>query len=672
MPHPRKKLRRAVNSCGECRRRKIRCDLNTISSEVCSNCASRNIACESWQDHDGSTESNDPSLLARLQRVESLLDGLTHTDDSELIERTPLPAGSVSTPIEGDDNPPVISLFDNAIFRRHEKASPSHGLEDSATLKSTHSPTDATSEKLRLTLVNLLPCQEDAELVAASTNGWGLRQVLCTPVDGLFRDATDSAAFDIAAVSRDKAVVVARTLLYLAVCLQQLPPGYDWSNFHFKCSVDTVLHKYLTTVADLVTCKDDLACTLEGVECLLLQSLFYINDGNLRRAWLAGRRALNIAQFLGIHKRFLRIVRQADSQKRNKASIMMWLKIVMVDRYLALVLGFPCGVGEDCFGEEEDLLKPVEDLHDVFERRLCIVSGMIAKRNSKELPPSYTATLDIDEHLDKLAKDMPQTWFSVPTFSTARGSSANIKEYEMMMNQIWFFQLTQMLHLPFMLRAFTESRYEYSKITCINASRELLLRYLALRGTNNTQLHARVVDFATVIAGVVLILNHVGSTRSANKDISNQTEDDINLVQRVLESMRIVGRGERDIMARQGAELMEALLAIDADAPGTHPRRNIRLTVPFIGTVAISSAPAADVTEPQATGSQLQLPVHVQPEHDVALGYSTSIFAPHNLSFEQANIPDPSWFPPVEAWDLDNLNSDPTSSNPYSFWNFSG
>ncbi|KAK5031782.1 hypothetical protein LTS07_004402 [Exophiala sideris] len=660
MQRPRKKLRRAVNSCGECRRRKIRCDLNITSSEICTNCASRNATCESWQDHDETTESNDPSLLARLERVEKLPDGLTHTDDPSLTERTPLHSGSVTTPIAGDDNPPVISLFDNAIFRRHERVTPSHGTEESS--NSTHSPTDATSEKLRLTLVSLLPCQEDADLVAASTNGWALRQVLYT----------DSAAFDIAAVSREKAVVVARTLLYLAVCLQQLPPAYDWSKFRFKCSACTVLHKYLSTVADLVTCKDDLACTMEGVECLLLQSIFYINDGNLRRAWLAGRRALNIAQFLGIQKRFLRVVRQIDSEKKNKASIILWLKIVMVDRYLALVLGFPSGVGEDCFGEEEDLLKPVEDLHDVFERRLSIVSGMISQRNSKDLPPSYTTTLDIDEQLDKLAKDMPQTWFSIPSFSTGKGISADIKDFEMMMNQIWFFQLTQMLHLPFMLRAFTESRYEYSKITCINASREMLQRYLALRGTDYKQLHARVVDFATVIAAVVLILNRVGSARNANKDISNRTEDDTSLVKRVLESMRIVGRGERDILARQGAELMEALLAIDVDGTGVRPRRDIRLTVPFIGTVTISGALAADVTEVQSTRSQLQPSLYAQPEQQMGLGWSASNPAPHNLSFEQANIVDPSWFPPVEAWDLDNFNYDSTAQNPYSFWNISG
>lgn len=134
MERPRKKLRRTVNSCLECRygtpdmyqsrsltssrRRKIRCDLNTNSSNSCSACASRNIACESWQSHDEGTDTDESDLNARLQRVERLLDALTQADESSLNQRTPLPTGSVSTPIEGDDNPPVISLFDNAIVSR--------------------------------------------------------------------------------------------------------------------------------------------------------------------------------------------------------------------------------------------------------------------------------------------------------------------------------------------------------------------------------------------------------------------------------------------------------------------------------------------------------------------------------------------------------------------------
>jgi hypothetical protein len=74
------------------------------------------------------------------------------------------------------------------------------------------------------------------------------------------------------------------------------------------------------------------------------------------------------------------------------------------------------------------------------------------------------------------------------------------------MTQMWYYQLETLLHLPFVLRAATLHRYEYSKFRCLKASRELLLRFLTLRYANNTQLLCRVVDFASFIASLTIIL----------------------------------------------------------------------------------------------------------------------------------------------------------------------
>jgi hypothetical protein len=63
------------------------------------------------------------------------------------------------------------------------------------------------------------------------------------------------------------------------------------------------------------------------------------------------------------------------------------------------------------------------------------------------------------------------------------------------MTQIWYFQLEGLLHLPFMLRASTERRYEYSKFTCLKASREVIYRYNLLRGAKHNLFCCNVVDF---------------------------------------------------------------------------------------------------------------------------------------------------------------------------------
>lgn len=405
--------------------------------------------------------------------------------------------GLGSTPIDPNDKPPLISLFDNAIFGNQDRSPSTHGAEATMSVPTADSSGYVRNSKLRLTLLSLLPSQHDADLIATSTNAWGLRHVLDAASHRLFESEKDQAALDLASVSEGTPVDIARSLLYLAVCLQQLPPDFDCSKLQITGTIDDALRKYLTTVGDLVTCKDDLACSTEGLECLLLQALFYINNSNLRRAWLAGRRAVNIAQFLGFHRRYLSFVRgrnKAEEKEAEKQKALMWMKVIMVDRYLALLLGLPCSVGDDCFGEWRDVQEPIEDIGDVLGRRLCLLAGLITTRNQKELPHTYTSTLEIDEQLKQLAKESPESWFSVPPLSPGVRSTENADAIDLVANQMWYFQLIQMLHLPFMLRSFQESRYEYSRTSCLTASKEILLRYLAIRTTDNTQLHARVVD----------------------------------------------------------------------------------------------------------------------------------------------------------------------------------
>ena len=62
------------------------------------------------------------------------------------------------------------------------------------------------------------------------------------------------------------------------------------------------MEKCVTAVSNLVTSDDELIGTVEGLECLILNGGFQINVGNMRRAWLNFRRALNIAQLMGLHR----------------------------------------------------------------------------------------------------------------------------------------------------------------------------------------------------------------------------------------------------------------------------------------------------------------------------------------------------------------------------------
>jgi hypothetical protein len=130
--------------------------------------------------------------------------------------------------------------------------------------------------------------------------------------------------FHLAEISKKHPAIIARTILYLAVCLQQLNPGFDTKQLHLMPSVEARVERYLTTVSGLITSDDELVSTMEGLECLILQGVYHINAGNPRRAWLTFRRALNIGQLMGIHRRSTEI---PDGRE-------MWFQIVQTDRYL--------------------------------------------------------------------------------------------------------------------------------------------------------------------------------------------------------------------------------------------------------------------------------------------------------------------------------------------------
>jgi hypothetical protein len=87
-------------------------------------------------------------------------------------------------------------------------------------------------------------------------------------------------------VSKLHPTSIARSILYIAVCVQQLDPNFDTARLHLLPSVDARIDKYMTTVQSLITSDDDMVSTPEGLECLVLQGLFHINAGNPRRAWL--------------------------------------------------------------------------------------------------------------------------------------------------------------------------------------------------------------------------------------------------------------------------------------------------------------------------------------------------------------------------------------------------
>jgi hypothetical protein len=188
---------------------------------------------------------------------------------------------------------------------RSEVFTPS--VSDECSARSTGQP--SRLENAYQILRALLPSQQDVDIIIESTIGWLLVRILCKAGHDLYRREEPISTFNTTTISTQKPVVIALTLLYLAICIQQLPPVFDATRLQLykgSTTVEALADNYISKVADWVTSKDDLISTIEGLECLLLQEFFHISAENIRLAWLSSRRALAIAQLLDLRREFMK------------------------------------------------------------------------------------------------------------------------------------------------------------------------------------------------------------------------------------------------------------------------------------------------------------------------------------------------------------------------------
>ena len=96
-------------------------------------------------------------------------------------------------------------------------------------------------------------------------------------------------------------ILIARKLLLLATFLQSFPAHSIQQLSGLSTSHGDIMARTFQA-ARLVTSRDELVTSVEGVECVMIESMYQNNAGKLRRAWLAGRRAMMLAQMMGVYE----------------------------------------------------------------------------------------------------------------------------------------------------------------------------------------------------------------------------------------------------------------------------------------------------------------------------------------------------------------------------------
>lgn len=401
-------------------------------------------------------------------------------------------------------------------------------------------------------------------------------------------------------------LIIARQMLLLAISFRYIHPSVHNKLKGFSASPEITMQTLANTAIDLVTKNDRMINNLEGLECLLLASSFQADSGNLRAAWTMIRRAMLTAQLMCLHYQKRPSLTSVQSDHTWDPQL-LWYRIVYFDRFFSLILGMPQGSTDISMGTAP----PLEDdtPMDRLERRHCVLASRILQRNDNDSGSGSLTDIEvIDMELRKLSESMPSKWWLVPNLASIQKDDDLFWATIRLTNQLFHYILLSHLHLPFMLQPSSgsdEHRYEYSRTTCINASRDLLQRYMAFRTFSHNSYCCHSMDFFAITASMTLVLAHLDehcSKRHSDNALVHQRTADRAIMEEILDNMEQVGTiNKTKTVSERGAGVLRRLLAIEAgaarglsyrvekgDCRRLSDARALRLTIPYFGVITIT------------------------------------------------------------------------------------
>ncbi|KAJ4288278.1 hypothetical protein N0V88_007469 [Collariella sp. IMI 366227] len=340
---------------------------------------------------------------------------------------------------------------------------------------------------------------------------------------------------------------LAKALLYLALYMQQLPPDFDAQSLQTP-DVETTIQCYVSTVNSLVLVQEEMVCSSDGLECLHMLGMIYINEGAFRKAWLSFRRALDVAKIKGFRNSYASSSRQGPSYKLA-AQRRLWLDTIAGDCYLSLLLGLEPVLGSEPFGRNGDADDQHGNVDAKFEREFYPIVARLAKNRFLD-QHDYEPAREIDRLLDELWDSMPGAWQRTPTLRLGR-SFESAKDYSRLMCHLHFFLIRIFIHLPFAFSDGTGDQ-EYSKDRCLEASRIILHWYFGLQKDGKGQPRCKIIDITAFLAAVTILLTEAGHGAATSR--KQAYSSDRALLDQFMHSQEALGLScEREHIAKQSA-----------------------------------------------------------------------------------------------------------------------
>ncbi|RDW72219.1 hypothetical protein BP5796_08253 [Coleophoma crateriformis] len=594
----RRKVRKGTRSCWDCKRRKMKCLFESPEAGSCIGCSKRGSKCVS-QEFDLPDELASPrkrlmtpgrtkgdSDHERVMRVEALLEQLIKKDSNN--ETAAAGNGHAITNngwnISGVPTP--VSLDSGSSRCPHPPNSPDERRRDD-TIQS-----ENKCERLIRELYESLPSRRDIEILCKARSAISilLHEKLTTPYAVINQNGLKSpeTLLDIPG-PKAHPVLMARYMLRVATFLQQFTPNSPKEIEDLSEPPPVMAKRVAETAIGLVTTNEELLGSLEGLECIMIESLYQHNVGNLRRSWVAMRRAMVIAQLMGLHRSSNEVQYKVLDPKTTSNPQFMWYRILFFDRHFCLMLGLPQGSLDRSIASDQMLSNdtPMGRL----ERMHCVLASRILELNESDSSRHHFAlTQEIDEALRKAARNLSPKWWLPPVMAT-NDSVAFFDTMGQLFNQLFHYNLLNQLHLPFMLRSSAEHKYNYSKMTSLTAgnspvalwstshltimSPPITPRYchrgviysLWSRGIMEWPL-IRAYSFFALMAAMTLLLAHLDSHRYPQTEniLAHQYLSDRAMVEQTQESMEEMSHQDTDGLTAKSAALLLRMLAILGEA----------------------------------------------------------------------------------------------------------
>lgn len=383
-----------------------------------------------------------------------------------------------------------------------------------------------------------------------------------------FEDVSSAKQFILDSLDSKKPVVSVKALLWLSLCIQQLPKKFESQHESLPASPEALLDEYISASVSILS-SDALAGTIDGLQCFMLLSKLYLNMGKPRGAWLVSRRALDFAILLGLHH---------VDENAEKERTYIWAHLWLGERQLSSILGVPSAVVDTMVGVSEQYDKlPVEARLAYI---LGIIDGRLIDRDQNCEAVEYSVTMQIDQQLEQCRKVTFSDWWDYsPDPSTPLGTL-----YGRQVIKMHFYLTRKQLHLPYMLKASFGENHEYSRNITLDSSREIIRCFQALRDASGPKvIICDLLDFQAFSAALVLVINLLLNSLTSSFD---QVTRDWKLVIDTTQTLKSIAETLSCKVAAQATQLLEYLTSLN-DCTYSGPEE-YEAVIPYFGKVRIS------------------------------------------------------------------------------------